>query len=91
MPFIFSKKPFHLSVCLWMLYSGQYRPDTMHFKMIFEFAVPIAVIVNSMSSKFCSMIHDKFPHGTEPPIPIDQLVNYLNAVTSIDFHELSAS
>lgn len=33
----------------------------------------------------------KLPHGTEPPIPIEQLANYLNAVMSIDFCELSAS
>jgi hypothetical protein len=73
-----------------MLYSGQYRLDAVLFQMIFELAVPTAIIMNSMGSKLASMIQDEFPHGTQPPILVNQLVNYLNAVQGIDFRELSA-
>jgi len=57
MHFIFSEKPFQLSVCLRMLYSCQYWLDTVFSQMISEFAAPTTVIVNSMSSKLASMIH----------------------------------
>ena len=88
MPFIFSEKPFQLSVCLRMFYSCQYRLDTAYFQMIFEFAAPAAVVVNSVGSKLASMIHYQLPQRTEPPIPLNHLIDDKLAVLSIDLKEL---
>src|SRR5512137_508828 len=88
MPFIFSEKPFQLSVCLRMLYSCQYWLDTVFFQMIFEFAAPTTVIVNSVGSKLAPMIHYQLPQWTEPPIPFNYLIDYKLAVLSIDLKEL---
>ena len=76
LPFIFSKKSFQLSVCLMMLYSCQYWFDTVSFQMIFEFAAPTAVIVNSVGSKLGPMIHNQLPQWIEPPIPFNHLIDY---------------
>ena len=90
MPFIFSEKPFQLSVCLRMLYSCQYWLDTVFFQMIFEFAAPTTVIVNSVGSELAPMIHYQLPQWTEPPIPFNHLIDYKLAVLGIDLKELTS-
>src|SRR5690606_22636720 len=59
--------------------------------MIFEFAVPASVVVDSVGSKLAAMIEYQLPHGTEPPEFVHQLIDYHHAVIRIDLGELSAS
>ena len=89
MPFIFSKKPFQLSICLRVLYSHQYWLDTVFFQMIFEFAAPTAVVMNSMGPKLASMIHYQLLQWTEPPVPFNHLIDYKLAVLGIDHKKLT--
>ncbi len=58
--------------------------------MIFEFAVPTTVIVNSVGSELASVIQHQLSHRAEPPIFIHQLIDYKLAVLSIDLGELLA-
>ena len=56
--------------------------------MIFEFAVPASVVMDSVGPKLAAMIEYQLPQGTEPPEFFYQLVDYQYAVLGIDLGEL---
>ena len=59
--------------------------------MIFEFAAPTPIIVNSVGSKLAPMIHYQLVQWTEPPITFNHLIDYKLAVLGIDLKELPTS
>ena len=58
--------------------------------MIFEFASPTTVIMNSVGSELAPMIHYQLPQWTEPPVPFNHLIDYKLAVLGIDLKELTS-
>jgi hypothetical protein len=47
--------------------------------VIFEFAVPASVVMDSVGSKLAAMIEYQLPQGTKPPEFFYQLIDYLHA------------
>ena len=54
-------KPFlNFTVRLGMFHPGMNRSDALIFEILFEFTVPVPVLIDPMSAELAAMIHDQF-------------------------------